>query len=172
MEPERLVTAAAGSSSDSQAVQPYVTVSVPFRLLARLNAGRLVLAEHDDPGNSWHFGEEGELFQYKFAGRHAVYSGFTSLVLAHELQALREAPPPKPGRKQAAAGLEERSWLAFLRHVQGSSGEGLWPTPALPGILFAGKAIDCASVGVYTLGEGGSCRGLSLASEYETPGAD
>lgn len=35
----------------------------------------------------------------------------------------------------------------------------------------AGKAIDCASVGVYTLGEGPSCRGLSLASEYETPGA-
>lgn len=37
-------------------------------------------------GNSWHFGEEGELFQYKFSGRHAVHSGFTSLVLAHELQ--------------------------------------------------------------------------------------
>lgn len=136
MEPERLVTAAASSSSDAQAVQPYVTVSVPFRLLARLNAGRLVLAEHDDPGgceagwqqdtstmwrpllvktggpaaaslskpaitsfdasilpagNSWHFGEEGELFQYKFAGRHAVHSGFTSLVLAHELQG--KAPP-------------------------------------------------------------------------------
>ncbi len=46
----------------------------------------LVVADVEAAGNSWHFGEEGELFQYKFAGRHAVYSGFTSLVLAHELQ--------------------------------------------------------------------------------------
>ena len=44
-----------------------------------------------------YFGERGELFQYKFIGRHRVESGFTSLVLAHELQAraayvLREGP--------------------------------------------------------------------------------
>ena len=160
-------------------------------------------------------------------------SGFTSLILAHELEALRSARPAKQSRKQA--GLEEASWLAFLQHVQGSSGEGLWPTPALP-FLFAGaggrearlwwhgrgarslpcscaagrqgtwhaagkrchrpacrrraaptlrlrpprltpmpdsgKAIDCASVGVYTLGEGSACSGLQLSSEYETPGAE
>lgn len=57
------------------------------------------------------------------------------------VEGLREAPPPKASRKQAAAGLEDRSWLAFLRHVQGSSGEGLWPTPSLPGILFAGEPL-------------------------------
>ena len=50
-------------------------------------------------------------------------------------QALRAAPPQRSNRKQAA--LEDRSWLAFLQHVKGSSGEGLWPTPSLP-FLFAG----------------------------------
>lgn len=42
----------------------------------------------------------------------------------HPPQALEAAPPPKGSRKQAS--LEERSWLAFLQHVKGSSGEGLW----------------------------------------------
>lgn len=41
-----------------------------------------------------------------------------------DAQALEAAPPQKSSRKQAA--LEERSWLAFLQHVKGSSGEGLW----------------------------------------------
>jgi hypothetical protein len=157
LEPERLATAAAAvaaGGADPAAVQPYVTVSLPFRLLAQLPKGRLELAAHDDPGNHWHFGQEGELFQYQFAGRHAVQSGFTCLILAHELQQLTGASgggggcshgdaghqhqPQRHNRKQA--GLEERSWLAFLQHVKNSSGEGLWPTPALP-FLFAGACM-------------------------------
>lgn len=92
LEPERLAAArqaaaASASAGDPASVQPYVTVSVPFRLLSLLHQGQLELADHDDPGNHWYFGERGELFQYKFIGRHRVESGFTSLVLAHELQA-------------------------------------------------------------------------------------
>ncbi|PRW58533.1 hypothetical protein C2E21_3105 [Chlorella sorokiniana] len=173
LEPERLTAArqaaaASASAGDPASVQPYVTVSVPFRLLSLLHQGQLELADHDDPGNHWYFGDRGELFQYKFIGRHRVESGFTSLVLAHELQALEAALPQKGSRKQAA--LEERSWLAFLQHVKGSSGEGLWPTPSLP-FLFAGKAIDCESVGVYGLGGAGGAgtTGLMLSTEYDTP---
>ncbi|EFN59465.1 hypothetical protein CHLNCDRAFT_138055 [Chlorella variabilis] len=172
LEPERLAAASAAAAQGgggSANVPPFVKISVPFRLLAQLHQGRLELADHDDPGNHWYFGKQAELFQYQFMGRHAVTSGFTSLIQAHELQELQSAPPPRQNRKQAA--LEERSWLAFLQRMQGSSGEGLWPTPSLP-FLFAGKAIDCASVGVYTAVEGGVVQGLMLATEYETPGAD
>lgn len=145
LEPERLRHATAADGTE-----PFATVSVPFRLLAQLHQGHLELAEHDDPGNHWqvprgglvlrhcthaapaaprppirYFGRRGEFpFQYRFAGRHRVESGFTSLVLAHELHALQHAPPERANRKQAAG--EERSWLAFLQHVRGSSGEGLW----------------------------------------------
>lgn len=59
------------------------------------------------------FGERAELFSYKFVGRHRVESGFTSLVLASELAAVRAAPAERQNRKQAA--LADRSWLAFLQ---------------------------------------------------------
>lgn len=104
-------------------------------------------------GNHWRMGEEGELFQYKFVGRHSVQSGFTSVLLAHELAALQYAGhsrEARPSRKQAAAGLEERSWLAFLQHVKGSSGEGLWPTPSLP-FLFAGEGRSRGLLGPFCL---------------------
>ena len=52
VEPERLATAAPSGTGDALAVQPYVTVDVPFRLLALLNQGRLELADHDDPGKA------------------------------------------------------------------------------------------------------------------------
>jgi hypothetical protein len=139
LEPERLATATGeAASQDAASVQHYVTVTVPFRLLAQLNKGRLELADHDDPGNHWRFGKEAELFQYQFEGRHSVQSGFTSLVMHHELQQLLEATKQRQNRKQAV--LQERSWLAFLQHMKGSSGEGIWPTPALP-FLFAGESV-------------------------------
>lgn len=171
LEPERLKAAMDSASSkpdDPATVLPWVSFKVPFRMLAQLNAGRLELADHDDPGNHWLFGQEGELFQLKFVGRHSVHSGFTSLIIQSELTAvLNAAPADKANRKQVAAGLEGgHSWLAFMQHVRGSSGEGLWPTPELP-FLFAGTAIDCASVGVYTLGAGSDMKGLQLSSEYD-----
>lgn len=46
------------------------------------------------------------------------------------------------------------------------------PTPSLP-FLFAGKAIDCESVGCYRLGGSGSggagTTGLMLSTEFDTP---
>ncbi len=53
LEPERLAAAARGESGDPAAVQPYVTLLLPHRLLAQLPKGHLVLADHDDPGNHW-----------------------------------------------------------------------------------------------------------------------
>ena len=58
LEPERLTAArqaaaASASAGDPASVQPYVTVSVPFRLLSLLHKGKLELADHDDPGNHW-----------------------------------------------------------------------------------------------------------------------
>lgn len=83
-----------------------------------------------------HFGRRGELFQLHFEGRHRVESGFTSLVLGDTLRGLQAlGGGTRPSRKQAA--LSEQSWLAFLQHIKGGTGEGLWPTPSLP-FLFAG----------------------------------
>ena len=45
----------------------------------------------------------------------------------------------------------------------------LLPPPPLPP---AGKALDCASVGVYTLDQGSGMAGLMLSTEYDTPGAE
>jgi hypothetical protein len=94
------------------------------------------------------FGKRAELFRYRFVGRHSVQSGFTSLVQAHELQQLLSAPPQRANRKQAA--LDDRSWLNFLQHMKGSSGEGIWPTPELP-FLFAGEraVVAICGVGLY-----------------------
>jgi hypothetical protein len=54
LEPERLVAAvAAAKGDDTASVQPFVKLSVPFRLLAQLHQGHLELADMDDPGNHW-----------------------------------------------------------------------------------------------------------------------
>jgi hypothetical protein len=48
------------------------------------------------------------------------------------------------------------------------------PSPLLPPPLppLTGKALDCASVGVYTLDQGSGMAGLMLSTEYDTPGAE
>lgn len=51
LEPERLPAAEAAAASGGTAA--YVPLQIPFRLLARLPAAHLVLADHDDPGNHW-----------------------------------------------------------------------------------------------------------------------
>lgn len=47
---------------------------------------RLPIARCPPASPRRHFGQRGELFQYRFVARHRVLSGFTSLVLAHELK--------------------------------------------------------------------------------------
>ncbi|KAL0036173.1 hypothetical protein WJX79_006824 [Trebouxia sp. C0005] len=54
----------------SNAAAPYVQVSLPRAFLPNLSDGQFQLGEMDDPGNSWVFGEEGELFEQKLLGSH------------------------------------------------------------------------------------------------------
>ena len=161
LEPERLRAYQQQQHAHAAAtILPAVTLAVPTRLLARLSSGVFALAEHDDPGSHWDFGEADDFFRYKFRGSHTVQSGFTSIVLAHELQAL--AAEARAPRKHAG----DRSWLAFLQHVQSGSP---WPAEGLP-FLFAGRLVDCNSAGVYALERDGALVGLRVDSEYETAG--
>lgn len=52
LEPERLQAAVAAAQTPGTPAA-FVSVQVPFRLLAQLNQGSMELAEHDDPGNTW-----------------------------------------------------------------------------------------------------------------------
>ncbi len=37
--------------------------------------GEPELADHDEPGNAWYFGERAEIFDYKLLGEHPTKSG-------------------------------------------------------------------------------------------------
>lgn len=64
-------------------------VTLPHAFLPQLSEGAFQLGEMDDPGNSWVFGVEGDLFEQKLLGSHKIVSGFTSIITAeafHEMQ--------------------------------------------------------------------------------------
>lgn len=62
-EPARLAQLKAEAHGGS--VRPYVCLPLPAQLVAQLESGRFQLGDMDDPHSAWHFGKEGEIFQYK-----------------------------------------------------------------------------------------------------------
>ena len=87
-----------------------------------------------------------------------VQSGFVSAVAAHILhQARSGASTDRPDTR--------RPWLEVAEQIDSGGGP---PAP----FLFAGRIVDCASVGIYKLVEGGTVTGVMVSSEYDTAGAD
>ncbi|GAB4817744.1 hypothetical protein N2152v2_004790 [Parachlorella kessleri] len=126
--------------------------------LQGLGKGVFTLGDRDDPESHWVFGKRGEVFQYKYAGSHIVQSGFVSAVAAQTLHQV-----------ESGASIDEQEapqqWLALAEQIDSGSGP---PAP----FLFAGRVVDCASVGIYQLVEGGTVTGVMISSEYDTAGAD
>lgn len=68
--------------------------------------------------------------RYSYAGSHMVLSGFTSVLLAGDIEPLRAAAAgQRPPRKIAASDAEGGSWLAFLSHVSTGQVLGLARVP-------------------------------------------
>lgn len=260
LEPERLPAAEAAAAGGGTAA--HVPLMIPFRLLALLHKGHLVLADHDDPGNHWWACNQQQQRDCGLTGTggastarrlpafapRAQHSSLFRLALhPPPVQVLRPAgralllqvcrPAPRrvglhqPGDGERAGRRASRARAAAKPQAGGGRQPQLARLPAararqqrrgpvadaypavsvcrcvgvlggmarqqqrpparcwynsrgvtaacrhLPALLPpplapAGKAIDCASVGVYTLGDSGSggLKGLCLSTEYETPG--
>lgn len=156
VEPVRLKELKASSSEGN--IQPYIQLSLPVNIAQGLGKGVFTLGDRDDPESHWVFGKRGEVFQYKYAGSHIVQSGFVSAVAAQTLHQV-----------ESGASIDEQEapqqWLALAEQIDSGSGP---PAP----FLFAGRVVDCASVGIYQLVEGGTVTGVMISSEYDTAGAD
>jgi len=129
-----------------------VTLKVPKSFLPVLSQGRNELGDMDDPMNNWYFGTQGEIFQYRLIGTHLTKSGYSSILLKDELDAIVE--------KGRTAGLPR--WKDFLEDLQ--EGRTKFPSPRHP-FLFTGLMVDTAEAAVYQLKEGGEMKGVLISSE-------
>ena len=114
----------------------------------------------DNPGNSWVFGQEGELFEQKLLGSHAIESGFTSIVSAEALDELRSD-------SQDAVRLKLPTWEQFKQIVHDD--DVTWPHPQLqPLIIFAGHMIESDTGSVYrNPASGSNITGLTICTNSE-----
>lgn len=125
----------------ANAAAPYVPVTVPRTFLSKLTEGHFQLGDMDNPGNSWIFGEEGELFEQKHLGSHTVDSGFTSIVTAEAFAEIQRGP-------KDVVQLKLPTWEQFTDIMSGD--EVTWPNPQLqPLMLFAGRMVESDTASVY-----------------------
>jgi len=145
----------------SNAAALYVPVTLPKSFLPKLSEGQFQLGEMDDPGNSWTFGEEGELFEQKLLGSHKVESGFTSIITAEAFDEMRRGADD-------SLRLKIPSWSDFTKIVTGDDTQ--WPHPHLqPLFLFAGTMVESDMASVYrNPASGGSVTGLVISTNAES----
>lgn len=144
----------------SNAAAPYVQVSLPRAFLPNLSDGQFQLGEMDDPGNSWVFGEEGELFEQKLLGSHKVNSGFTSIITAEAFDEMQRGADDNVKMKLP-------TWSDFTKIVTGD--DVTWPHPQLqPLFLFAGTIVESDTASVYRNPASGACvTGLVISTNAE-----
>ncbi|DBB06426.1 TPA: hypothetical protein ACH3X1_011986 [Trebouxia sp. C0004] len=142
------------------AAAPYVQVSLPRAFLAKFSDGQFQLGEMDEPGNSWVFGEEGELFEQKLLGSHKVNSGFTSVIAAEAFDAMQRGPDD-------TVRMNLPTWSDFTKIVTGD--DITWPHPRLqPLFLFAGTIVESDTASVYrNPASGASVTGLVISTHAE-----
>ena len=147
------------SSQSSNEAAPFVQVAISKSFLPKLSQGQFVLGEMDDPGNSWVFGNEGELFEQKMLGSHKVESGFTSIVTAEAFEEMRSG-------KSDNVKLKLPSWSDFTKLVTGDTVS--WPHPQLqPLFLFAGTMVESDIATVYKNPAAGAITGLVISTNAE-----
>lgn len=139
---------------------PYVPVTVPRSFLNHLSDGQFQLGDMDNPGNSWVFGEDGELFEQRLLGSHTIESGFTSIITAEAFNEIQHGP-------KGALQLKLPSWEQFKQIVYHDDVK--WPHPQLqPLIIFAGHMIESDTGSVYRNPASGShLAGLTISTSSE-----
>lgn len=139
--PSEQITSSIQERQSNHAAAPYVPVAVPQKFLSQLSSGVFQLGEMDDPGNSWVFGEEGELYEHKLLGSHKTDSGYTSIITAEAFDEMQQG-------SNESVQLKLPSWSEFVRIVTGDMVE--WPHPRLqPLFLFAGAMVQSDVANVY-----------------------
>lgn len=159
-EPAQQIQILSKGRESAGSAAPYVTVDIPRSFLSKLSCGAFQLGDLDNPGNSWVFGEEGELFEQKLLGSHTVESGFTSIVTAEALSEIRTG-------FQGELQLKLPSWEQFKSIVHDDNTQ--WPHPCLqPVFLFAGHMIESDTGSVYrTPASGSRMTGLTISTNSE-----
>ena len=159
--PSEQITASLQDRQSNSAAASYVPVTIPHQFLPQLSKGTFLLGEMDDPGNSWVFGEEGELFEQKLLGSHRIDSGYTSIITAEAFDELQQ------GAKESLQ-LKLPSWSDFVKIVTDDPVE--WPNPKLqPLFLFAGTMVQSDTAHVYrSPASGPSVRGLVISTSAES----
>ncbi|KAG2426481.1 hypothetical protein HXX76_011710 [Chlamydomonas incerta] len=132
-------------------------VTVCRELLPKLSRGESELAEMDEPGNAWYFGERAEIFDYKLVGEFSTKSGFAALVHADVVERLRQADPGSPEAKRHPLP----SWPDFTDLLSDSVD---WPHRRMP-FIFAGRMVESHLAALYTLERDGKTVGLLISSE-------
>ena len=144
----------------SNAAAPYVPVTVPKAFLPQLAEGIFQLGEMDDPGNSWVFGEEGELFEHQLLGSHKIESGYTSIITAEAFDEMQRGA-------NDALKLKLPTWSDFVRIVTDDYVE--WPHPQLQTLfLFAGTMVESDIASVYRNPASGILKGLVISTNAES----
>ena len=158
--PSEQISSSQQDWQSSNAAAPYVQVSLPRAFLPKLSVGQFQLGETDDPGNSWVFGEEGELFEQKLLGSHKVNSGFTSIITAEAFDEMQRGADDNVRMKLP-------TWSDFTKIVTGD--DLTWPHPQLqPLFLFAGTIIESDTANVYRQpASGASVTGLVISTNAE-----
>ena len=157
--PSDQISSGQTSRQSSNAAAPFVQVTVSKSFLPKLSQGQFALGEMDDPGNSWVFGDEGELFEQKLLGSHKVESGFTSIVTAEAFEEMRNG-------KNNSVKLKLPSWSDFTKIVTGDTAS--WPHPQLqPLFVFAGTMVESDIASVYRNPAAGAMTGLVISTNAE-----
>ena len=158
--PSEQITTSLQDRQSNHVAAPYVPVTIPHNFLSQLSKGMFQLGEMDDPGNSWVFGEEGELFEHKLLGSHKIVSGYTSIITSEAFEKLQEGSNER-------LQLKLPSWSEFVRIITGEMVE--WPHPKLqPLFLFAGAMIESDVANVYRNPACGSwLKGLVISTSAE-----
>ncbi|KAG2482646.1 hypothetical protein HYH03_018419 [Edaphochlamys debaryana] len=143
LEPEKLKAA--------KLDQVATLLKVPRELVPKLSQGTMELADMDEPGNNWYFGDErAEIFEYKLLGEVPAQSGFTSFLYRDTLDRIRTGE---------AQGLP--SWAQF---TELTSDTVKWPTRKTP-FLFAGRIVEASAAALYVLEREGQVKGVLVSSE-------
>ena len=160
-DPSEHITASLQDRQSNSVAALYVPVTIPRKFLPQLSEGTFQMGEMDDPGNSWVFGEEGELFEHKLLGSHKIASGYTSIITAEAFDEMQRGA-------NESLQLKLPSWSDFVKIVNGDMVE--WPNPKLqPLFLFAGTMVQSDVANVYrNPASGPSLRGLVISTSAES----
>ena len=159
--PSQQLTASLQDRHSNSAAASYVPVKIPHKFLPQLSKGAFQLGEMDDPGNSWVFGEEGELFEHKLLGSHKIDSGYTSIITAEAFDEMQQGATE-------SLQLKLPSWSEFVKIVTCDMVE--WPNPKLqPLFLFAGTMVQSDIANVYrNPASSPSLRGIVISTSAES----